>query len=217
MPLRQTPEGSPSESVHFSPTSTFMNQAENCDRIFSRMAMAPPLSSASRAPSRPPCRHEDERGGAHCMHGGFERPECDCSIHRHTYNDHLGLHSGTLIEHLLLQENQKALRMASLVHSQTSGCLASGCHTCGLSEKRLRFKEHEERMLEERRRSCVSVVGGPATSGNLHGTVRSEVEDDEYPDRWFRQPRVRQPHAGIEESGQATRVSSSGGEPRSQV
>jgi hypothetical protein len=197
-------EGSLSESVHFPPTSGFHeHQGYHVD---GRMAMTPPLSSASRAPPRAPFLHDDERGGGgggpHYMHsGGFERPEYDYGMRRHSCGEHLGLHSGTLIEHLLLQENQKAMRMASLVQSQASGCL-SGCLSCGLTEKRLRFKDSEERMIEDQRCYSRNVGEGPSRSVNLG----AEADAVEYRDGWFRQPRPRQSIGGVGERCQ-TRVS----------
>lgn len=201
MSFQVQPGAEGSESVHFPPTSSFHeHQGYHMD---GRMAMAPPLSSVSRAPSRAPFLHDDGRGGGpHYMHsGGFDRPEYEYGMRRHSCGDHLGLHSGTLIEHLLLQENQKALRMASLVQSQASGCL-SGCLSCGLSEKRLRFKDSEERMMEEQRCYSRNAGEGPSRSVNLGG----DVDAVEYLDGWFRQPRSRQSIGGVGERSQ-TRIS----------
>ncbi|KAG0627956.1 hypothetical protein M758_2G240100 [Ceratodon purpureus] len=192
--LQPGAEGSLSESVHFPPTSGFHeHQGYHID---GRMAMAPP----SRAPRGAPFVHEDGRGGgAHYMHnGGFDRAEYDYGLRRHSCGEHLGLHSGTLIEHLLLQENQKALRMASLVQSQASGCL-SGCLSCGLSEKRVRLQDSEELMMEEQRCYSRSVGEGPSRSVNLG----AEADGGEYPEGWFRHPRPRQSIGGVGERSQS--------------
>ena len=184
-------EGSVSESVHFPPISSIHEHQGN--HMDGRMAMAPPVSSVSRAPSRE-LLHDDGRRGPHCMHGGgFDHPEYDYGMRRHSYGDHLGLHSGTLLEQLLLQENQKALRIASLVQSQASGCL-SGCLSCGLNEKRLRLRDSEERITEEQRCYSRNVGEGPSRSVNL-----GEADAVEYPDGWFRQPRPRQSIGGVGE------------------
>lgn len=194
-------EGSLSESVHFPPTSSFLeHQPGGYYHMDGRMVMAPLLSSASRAPPRPPVLHEDGRGGGpHYMHhGGCDRPEYEYALGRHGCGDHLGLHSGNLIEHLLLQENQKALRMASIVQSQASGCL-SGCLSCGLGERRSRFRDSEERILEEQRCHARNVGEGPSRSVNLG----AEADAVEYPDGWFRQPRPRQSIGGVGERSQS--------------
>lgn len=203
-PLHQGGEGSLSESVQFPPSNGLVDHQGNVER---RLSMVPPLSSASRAPSRPPFHHhDDERVGSHCMHGGggFDRSEYEYSLrsrHSSCGGEHAGLHSGALLEQLLLQENQKALRIASLVQSQqASGCL-SGCFSCGLAEKRLRFKDHENhRLLEEQRWSSRSSAGeGPSKSMNV-GMM--DPEDTDSPDRWFRQSRPRQAFGGADEGVQ---------------
>lgn len=210
LPLHQGGEGSLSESVQFPPSNGFVDHQGNVER---RLPMVPPLSSASRAPSRPPFHHhDDERVGSHCMHGGGGC-EYDCSMrsrHNSYVGEHAGLHSGALIEQLLLQENQKALRIASLVHSQQASRCLSGCFSCGLAEKRLKFKDHENhRLLEEQRWCSRSSVGeGPSKSMNV-GMM--DPEDVDSPDRWFRQLRLRQPSGGADE-GVQRRFSFSGEE-----
>lgn len=207
MQVQPGAEGSLSESVHFPPTSSYPEHQQGGYHMDGRMAMAPPLSSASRAPPRAPVlMHEDGRGGgggvAHYMHNaGYDRSEYEYghAMRRvHGCGDHLGLHSGNLIEHLLLQENQKALRMASLVQSQASGCL-SGCLSCGVGEKRLRFRDSEERILEDQRCYSRNVGEGPSRSVNLG----AEADAGEYPDAWFRQPRPHQSIGAVGERSQS--------------
>jgi len=175
-------EGSLSESVHYPPTSSFFEH-QGGFHMDGRMAMAPPLSSASRAPPRPPVLHDDGRGGGPPHYGGYDRPEYEYALRRHSCGDHLGLHSGNLIEQLLLQENQKALRIASIVQSQASGCL-SGCLSCG---NRSRFRDSEGRVMEEQRCYSRNAVGEEPSR-----TVNLEADTVEYPDGWFREPRPRQ-------------------------
>lgn len=197
--LQPGAEGSLSESVHFPPTSSFLEHQGYQGDV--RMGMAPPLSSFSRAPPpRSPFLHDDGRAGSRYVHsGGFDRQGYDYAVHRHSCGDHLELHSGSLLEHLLLQENQKALRIASLVQSQASGCL-SGCLSCGLGEKRLRYKDSEERMVADQRHCCPRSVGEePSRSVNLG----AEADPVECADEWFRQPRPRESVGGVGERSQA--------------
>lgn len=189
--LQSEVEGSLSEFVHFPSASTVVE----LQGYHGRMGAVPPLSSASRAHTpRPPFLH-DGRSRPHYMHGGeFEMPDYDYVARRHSYGDHLRLDSGTLLERLLLQEQQKALQMASLVHSQTSGCL-SGCHSYWLSQKRLNYKDSDDRLAEDRRRCSRNF--GELLSRSVNPGAKADTM--EFADGRFRQPRPVESIGGVGE------------------
>lgn len=185
-------EGSLSESVHY-PLMSSVLEHSGAYQMDGRMAMAPPSSSASRAPPpRPLSLHEYGR-----HHYLDDRPEYRTSLPRQSCGvDHTVLPSGTLMQQLLFQENQKALRMASILQSQATGCV-SGCLSCGLGEKRPRFPD-----AEDGHRSSFCDAGDSASR-----SINLVAESDaiEYPEGRFRHLDPRQ---SIRERSQS-RISSS--------
>lgn len=172
-------EGSLSESVHY-PLMSSVLEHSGAYQMDGRMSMAPPPSSASRAPPpRPPSLHEYGR-----HHYLDDRPEYRTSLPRQSCGvDHTVLPSGTLMQRLVFQENQKALRTASTLQSQATGCV-SGCLWCGLGEKRPRFSDAEDG------HRCSLCDAGDRASRSTNLVAESDAI--EYPEGRFRHLHPRQ-------------------------